>query len=69
MVSRNERKKLLQRNAATRIGATQHLDYLVVDKWLMGWCEITMGWTAWGVDHTHGICVTFPLLYCIAHEN
>ena len=37
---------------------------MAVDKWDMGWGEMSLWWEGWVAESAHGICAHFPLLCC-----
>ena len=42
---------------------------LEVDKWEVGWGDISLGWEGWGAERANGIFAPFPLLCCPAREK
>ena len=42
---------------------------LAAYKWEMVWGAMYLGWEGWGMECSHGICATLPLLCCPAHEK
>ena len=39
---------------------------LAVDKWDMGWGDMSLGWAGWGAEHAHGLCLLLPFFCCPA---
>ena len=42
---------------------------LEVDKWFMGWVDMSLGWSDWVEESTCAICEPFPLLCCPAFKK
>ena len=56
---------MISQNAVRRDAEWRGMELnLAVDNWEMGWGAIYLGWTGWGADLSHGICMNLPLFCC-----